>query len=360
MLKPKNENTQLTRRSFIIWALASAITLQSNTVLAQDILRVDEKTAKDILHDLLLIIDPSTQASKADRLANFEYNDQWQWIYNQNFRNFPNLRTSIAKHLEFLRNKGGFRYFSENGNENDIYKLLVGDKKLILNTTRITAQEDRIDIDEENLKASLEQQIQTFAKTRQGPLYSTSSDGRKHTYTGRPKDVPSAYNQNHFYWTWVGKNIPGTYLNARLCQFALRWDIPTQISSRGNILIRTSEIDGLNYTAVYDTNGELKVLTYVSIGTDEDPTNLRRVIKNSSERDLIQMNKLSIQWGGSSMWWAIHVSGGIFFHSSALWINGRPRSHGCIRTPLLYLDAMHKIIRENPSTSILMEFDSLY
>ena len=181
--------------------MASAITLQSNNVIAQDVLRVDEKTAKDILHDILLIIDPSTQASKALYFANFQYKYQWEWIYDQKLHLVPDIRFSIAKHREFLKNKGVLRYFSENGSENDIYKLLVGDKKLVFNVTRITTQEDSTYLDQEDIKASLQEQIQVFARTRQGPLSSTSSDDRKHTYTGRPKDVPNPYNQNHFYGT---------------------------------------------------------------------------------------------------------------------------------------------------------------
>jgi hypothetical protein len=213
---------------------------------------------------------------------------------------------------------------------------------------------------EQDIRAFLDPLLRTFANKVQGPLTSTDSKGKTHYYHWKPKSIPDAYNDKHFFWTNVWKNLSGTYINAQLEKYI--WNQIPDFYEAGKITILTSKIWGKNFLAVYDTDGAIKILTYVSIGTEEDPTHLPPLItKNVWEVWLIQMNKISVQAKGSSMWWWVHIRGGIYYHSSALWIDWEPKSHGCIRTPLLYLDGLHKIIKSASSgTQIDMRFQNLY
>lgn len=353
-------NWWLNRRKFLtwLWALLSAEALWISTAVAQ-VLWSDISQNENARRDIILLLN--------GQLYEGTNTPTDKKTFENEIRKTQFTLEKISSRLKILSDANELNFFQVWESQR-IYDYIIGQKsKLIQVNDASTSKEILSGEFEENIRQQLAQLLYEFANTQQwsakSPLTSTDDKGGEHSFYGKPKDVPSVDNPKHFYGGFDGGNLPNTYINRYLYEkYVKSGSIAATFPTNNEIYIFTNKIEGRNFIAIYDSDGDLKVLSFVSIGTENHPTELpKSITKTTDEKWLLQMNKISIQANGSAMWGGVHIKWGVYFHSSALWIDGKPKSHGCIRTPLLYLHGLHEVIKEAPQgTKINMYFDNLY
>ncbi|MBF0913861.1 hypothetical protein HXK64_02815 [Candidatus Gracilibacteria bacterium] len=172
------------------------------------------------------------------------------------------------------------------------------------------------------------------------------SDYEKHKNKQLPlSGLRNPFSKKYFYGEGIGENISGTFISQDLQKFfESNGEQPGDSSLNGGNSIQIERNSaGKYYLALY-VDGKLEVLTYVSPGTPEHKTPENTLSKvrglrkyNVSGSYPERENEPS---GGAimPMSYQIDEAGAIFGHIGD--VNGNGLSHGCIRTPAFYQQAI--------------------
>lgn len=168
------------------------------------------------------------------------------------------------------------------------------------------------------------------------------------------------FHVNDYYWKYLWINKDGTFINENLF-----WKIPNEIKTKTPKII-ISKLWKKRYLAFY-INWRLFLATYVSPWFEMNKTN--KVIKHWDRYpDKYHISSLyptleeSKNW---KVWWfvmpyAVHVDGAIWIHGSDSRIDWNLQSHGCIRTPLLYMKEIFEKVKELWVENVVIDTTGIY
>ncbi len=169
------------------------------------------------------------------------------------------------------------------------------------------------------------------------------------------------FSTNTYYGKDVWLNKEWTLINENLF-----WKVPDFIDEKINKII-VSKIDGKNVLSFY-VNGELYLATYVSPWLLNHKTSkLKTIWKNNPDKYHYSSEypEINIEKKIFKKWWAVmpyatHIDWSFRIHWSDWKINWDLASHGCVRTPLLYVKEIHEKVKELWIESVVIDTTGIY
>ena len=171
-----------------------------------------------------------------------------------------------------------------------------------------------------------------------------------------------------YYWLWLKENEEGTFISKDVQLLIDRRKIKKKISGKKNKIIFSNH--GWKSVLAFYKNWNLEIATYVSPWNEsKTPKNIyiwEREVDMYHTSSAYPKEKRDSQWNiirkkwGAVMPYAIHVVWGVRIHWSDGTIDWNWRSHGCIRTPLLYIRKLYQEVEEIGRENIQIDTRRIY
>lgn len=175
-------------------------------------------------------------------------------------------------------------------------------------------------------------------------------------YQKRPKALsrkldPFAYNT--YYGKWSSVNVENTFVSQDLM-----WVVPNELLNPETKIIIGKV--GEKVALMFYIEGRLHLATYVSPGTGRRTPRVALY----GERNAAMLHYSSKYPTKTNGWavmpYATHITWPIWMHGSDDVIDGTPRSHGCIRTPLFYVKEVYEQVSKLGKENVLIDTKGIY
>lgn len=175
--------------------------------------------------------------------------------------------------------------------------------------------------------------------------------------------LKSSFDNDFFYWQWVWENINWTFINRNLHNYFWKNSLPWNPSYNWGNSIQVDKLPNWKYYLVMYVNWKMSVLTYVSPWLSSNRTPQNR------EDSIDFLRKHYISWSypkrSSWNWWAVmpyayEINSSIWIYWHIWMVNWNQRSHGCVRTPWFYQQAIFNLLEKNWSRRFRVKVWWLY